>query len=41
MSEMPMGSRDDVLAGRGAGDTSSSPMPFPIIFVNDATKIKN
>ena len=41
MSEMPMGSRVDVLAGSGAGDTTSSPMAFPIIFVNDATMIKN
>ena len=41
MSEMPMGIRDDVLAAGGAGDTTSSPMAFPIIFVNDVTKIKN
>ena len=41
MSEMQMGSRDDVLAGSGAGDIASSPMAFPIIFVNDVTKIKN
>jgi hypothetical protein len=38
MSEMPMGIRDDGLA---AGDTTSSPMAFSIIFVNDVTKIKN
>ena len=30
MSEMPMGSRDDVLAGGGTGGTTSSPMAFPI-----------
>ena len=34
-----MGIRDDVLAAGGAGDTTSSPMAFPIIFVNDVTKI--
>ena len=30
MSEVPMGSRDDVLAGGGTGGTTSSPMAFPI-----------
>ena len=30
MSEVPMGSRDDVLAGGGTGGTKSSPMAFPI-----------
>ena len=30
MVEVPMGSRDDVLAGGGTGGTTSSPMAFPI-----------
>ena len=30
MTEMPMGSRDDVLAGGGTGGTTSSPVAFPI-----------
>ena len=30
MGEVPMGSRDDVLAGGGTGGTTSSPMAFPI-----------
>ena len=30
MSEVPMGSRDDVLAGGGTGGTTSSPMAFQI-----------
>ena len=30
MTEMPMGSRDDVLAGAGTGGTTSSPVAFPI-----------
>ena len=41
MSEMPIGSCDEVLAGGGAGDATRSPVAFPIIFVNDATMIKN
>jgi len=30
MTEIPMGSRDDVLAGGGTGGTTSSPVAFPI-----------
>ena len=30
MSEVPMGSRDDVLTGGGTGGVTSSPMAFPI-----------
>ena len=40
---MPMGSRDDVLAGGGTGGTAGttrSPMAFPIIFINYAKNNK-
>ena len=30
MSEIPLGSRDDVLAGAGTGGTTSTPMDFPV-----------
>jgi hypothetical protein len=30
MTEIPMGSRDDVLAGGGTGGTTSSPVAFPV-----------
>ena len=40
MSEMPQVSSDDVLTGGGTGGTTSSPMAFPIIFINDAKRLK-
>ena len=30
MTEIPMGSRDDVLLGGGTGGTTSSPVTFPV-----------